>query len=77
MSMKREIRRVNRQDCVCVCVYAVEYLSGIDQADDGYITRWGTTGDMSEKELTLYRESIWDMCFRCSNRFRPGASGRI
>ena len=43
-------------------------LGGIDQADDGYIAIDGErTGDMSEKELTLYRRKHLGYVFQIPN----------
>ena len=43
-------------------------LGGIDQADDGYIAIDGVrTGDMSEKELTLYRRKHLGYVFQMYN----------
>ena len=43
-------------------------LGGIDQADDGYISIGGEkTGDMSEKELTLYRRKHLGYVFQMYN----------
>lgn len=43
-------------------------LGGIDQADDGYIAiDGGRTGDMSEKELTLYRRKHLGYVFQMYN----------
>lgn len=43
-------------------------LGGIDQADDGYIAIDGErTGDMSEKELTLYRRKHLGYVFQMYN----------
>mgnify|MGYP000994178047 FL=1 len=43
-------------------------LGGIDQADDGYIAIEGErTGDMSEKELTLYRRKHLGYVFQMYN----------
>lgn len=42
-------------------------LGGIDQADDGYLLSMGTDGDMSEKELTLYRRKHLGYVFQMYN----------
>ena len=43
-------------------------LGGIDQADDGYVATDGErTGDMSEKELTLYRRKHLGYVFQMYN----------
>lgn len=53
-------------------------LGGIDQADDGYIAIDGErTGDMSEKELTLYRRKHLGYVFQMYNLIPNRVSGKI